>query len=64
MNRDGYGGENAKIYLPFAGFVFASGAQFTPARQTVPQYKKRTIGGISKPNTFTKGFTCNCGCAG
>lgn len=61
VNRDGFGGENGKLYIPFCGFVFASGATFAPVGATVPQDPSRTIGGIVKPDTFSKGFTTNCG---
>lgn len=53
-NRDGYGGENAKLYLPFHGYVFASGQTFTPVGSTIAQDQSRFIGGISKPDTFRK----------
>lgn len=59
LNRDGYTGENAHIYVPFCGFVFASGQTITFPGSTVPQDQSRVIGGISMPDTFAKN---NCGC--
>lgn len=55
MLRDGYGGANAHIYLPFYGFFFASGDNYTFPGSTVPQNQSRFIGGVSKPgNGFHK----------
>lgn len=58
MSRDGYAGENAHIYIPFGGFYFFNGAQYTFPNGTIPQDKSRFIGGTSKPDTFVK----SCGC--
>lgn len=53
-SRDGYGGINANIYLPFYGFYFFSGAQYTFPGSTVGQNNKTYIGGITKCDTFQK----------
>jgi len=53
-SRDGYAGPNANIYLPFYGFYFFSGAQYTFPGSTVPQDNKTFIGGITKCDTFQK----------
>lgn len=60
LNRDGYTGINAHIFVPFCGFVFASGATITFPGSTIPQDQSRVIGGISMPDTFTKtGAACS-----
>lgn len=58
-NRDGYAGPNARIYLPFYGHYFFSGAQIAFPNSTVPQDRSRTIGGRDLPGCYEKGFTCN-----
>lgn len=59
LMRDGYGGPNAHIYVPFCGFIFASGVTYTFPGSTVAQDMSHTVAGISKPNTFSKN---NCEC--
>jgi len=54
MSRDGWAGENAKIYVPFHGFLFFNGATFSTASATIPQDKKRFIGGVTKQGFFKK----------
>lgn len=54
LNRDGYAGPNAFIFVPFCGYIFASGATISFPGETVPQVKRRTIGGLSKATPFSK----------
>lgn len=56
MNRDGYTGPNAKIYVPFCGLVFASGATFTPTNSTIPQSDQLFMSGVKKPGVGPVGF--------
>ena len=54
MSRDGWAGEYAKIYLPFHGLMFFSGATLSTEGGTIGQDQYPFLGGISKPNTFRK----------
>lgn len=54
--KDGQAGPNAKIYIPFAGFVRADGATMTFPGSTIPQDNSRFLVGATKVNTFQK--TC------
>lgn len=60
LGRDGYTGANAHIYLPFCGFVFFSGATIEFGDSTIPQYVRRSIGGVTMPDTFNKGDSGVC----
>lgn len=60
MSRDGWAGPNAHIYLPFFGHFFFNGQTYTFPNATIAQDKRPFLGGISKPNTFTKNGH-NCG---
>jgi len=53
-SREGYSGINANTYLPFYGFYFFSGAQYTFPGSTIAQNNKTYIGGIKKCDTFQK----------
>lgn len=57
--KDGYGGPNAHIYMPFCGFVFASGQSISFPGSTVAQDQSHVVAGTYKPDTFTKN---NCDC--
>lgn len=59
LMKDGYAGENAHIYAPFCGFIFASGVSYTFPGSTIPQDQSHTVSGVSMPDTFTKN---NCDC--
>ena len=62
--RDGWAGQYAKILLPFYGYWFASGAQYSFPESEVPQDKSVTLSGTRTIDTFTKDCcTCNP-CAG
>lgn len=50
MSRDGWAGANAKIYLPFYGYHFFSGAVFTPENSQIPQVTQPFLGGVTKPD--------------
>jgi hypothetical protein len=54
MSRDGWAGEFAKIYLPFHGLMFFSGASLDTSGATIAQDKYPFLGGISKPDTYRK----------
>lgn len=60
MSKDGWAGSNAKIYLPFIGFVFFSGATFTPVGDTAAQDDKMYLGGLVKGGVYSK-EGCYCG---
>jgi hypothetical protein len=70
MSRDGFGGPNAKIYLPFltnlanygstGGLYWFDGSIHNFPNATVGQDTKRFIGGITRPDTFQKGFAGEC----
>lgn len=61
--RDGYSGGNAKILLPFYGYWFASGQQYTWPTATIGQDLSRRVGGINSPDVFQKDCCC-CGIHG
>lgn len=52
--KDGQAGANAKIYVPFLGFVRADGATMTFPGSTIPQDKSRFFAGATKVSTFQK----------
>jgi len=52
--KDGWAGINAKIFLPFVGFVFGSGATVVFPGSTVPQDYSPLLAGATKANTFQK----------
>ena len=53
-NRDGGVGALARIFLPFYGYWFSSGQQYTYPNSTIAQNKDTTLNGTSKPGVFTK----------
>lgn len=55
--RDGNTGADARLLLPFYefGYWFASGQQYTFPNATIAQDTSMSIGGTTKPDTFTKG---------
>lgn len=53
-NKDGFTGANAKIYLPFHGFLFASGETITFPNSTIAQDETPFLAGTTKPDTFQK----------
>ena len=53
-SRDGYVGVTAHILVPFYGFYFFNGDQYTFGGGTAVQDPARTMGGSTKPNTFVK----------
>jgi hypothetical protein len=57
--RDGMTGANARVYLPFYGYWFASGQQYTFPSGVAAQPQQLTMGGTSKPDTFQKDC-CTC----
>ena len=61
VSLEGHAGRNAHIYIPFAGIYFFSGQNYTFPGSTIGQYKGRTSLGITKPDTFNKGFSGLCG---
>jgi len=52
--RDGYGGANAHIYVPFFGYWYADGAQLSFPNGTVAQATNPTIAGTYKDLPFHK----------
>jgi hypothetical protein len=61
LNRDQWAGPNAKVFLPFEGFVRADGATMNFLGSTIPQYGAGpVIGGTVKANTFSK-YNCEPG---
>lgn len=54
LGRDGIAGANARIYLPFHGHYYYSGAQVAFAGAVVPQDKSRRIGGRNLPGECAK----------
>lgn len=57
-NRDGYVGALGRLFLPFAGYVFASGQQILESNTAaqIGQDQSLTMVGQVKPNIFSK--TC------
>lgn len=52
--RDGGVGALARLHIPFYGYWFASGQQFSFPNSQIPQNKDRTLNGTSKPGVFVK----------
>ena len=59
-NKDGYAGANAKILMPFYGYLFASGATYTFPQSMIPQDGSRTIHGIQMVDNFQKDCCSTC----
>lgn len=58
--KDGYGGANARLFLPFYGYWFASGQVPTFAGSTAYQDNSLVDAGSVKPDTFQKdGVVCS-----
>jgi len=57
--REGQTGANAYGNYIGIGLWFASGQTMTFPNSTAVQDKSRTYVGTAKPNTFSKGFSCN-----
>lgn len=57
--RDGYAGASARLLLPFLGYWFASGQEYTFPNSTIPQSTGMTLSGTIKPDTFQKDC-CSC----
>lgn len=58
---EGHTGLNAHVYLPFYGYWFASGQQYTFLTGEIAQRPSRPLLGLTRPDTFRK--DC-CGCPG
>lgn len=57
--RDGYGGPNASVYVPFYGRWYADGREYIYPNSEVPQNRARIIGGRNIPGVGgNKGFSC------
>jgi hypothetical protein len=61
--KDGWGGANAKIFMPFCGFVRADGALMVFPRSTVPQDFTLQLSSGSQPDSFNKN-SGSCGWIG
>lgn len=61
--RDGWAGAYAKILLPFYGYWFASGAQYTFPQAELAQNQELTFSGSNTPDVFRKDC-CSCGACG
>lgn len=57
--RDGISGANAKLSLPFYGWWFASGQQYSWPQSQVAQYGKMTLNGSAMPDVYQKDC-CSC----
>lgn len=57
--RDGLTGANAYLNLVGLGIWFASGQTLTFPNSSAVQDKSRTYAGLIKPDTYSKGFSCN-----
>lgn len=57
--RTGLTGAFAYLNAVGLGIWYASGATFNDPRSRAPQDQSRAYIGQVKPNTFTKGFSCN-----
>lgn len=60
-DAEGHAGPYASFYLPFHGYWFASGQQYTFLSGEIAQRPSKTVLGLSRPDTFRK--DC-CGCNG
>lgn len=58
---EGHTGRYAHIYLPFYGYWFASGQEYTFASGEIIQRASRPLMGLTRPDSFRK--DC-CGCPG
>lgn len=58
--KDGWAGAMAKILLPFYGYWFASGAQFTFPSSTIAQDNSQTVHGTNMTDTFQKDASITC----
>jgi hypothetical protein len=56
---EGHAGRYAHIYLPFYGYWFASGQQYTFLTGEIVQRPSRPVLGLSRPDTFRKDC-CDC----
>ena len=61
--RDGWAGSNAKLFLPFYGYWFASGVQLAFPQSTIPQDASLTLSGTRLPDNYRKDC-CSCGPCG
>jgi len=56
--RDGEAGANAKIYIPFFGFYFASGETLTAPGSTIPQNNSFSLSGVTRCSTGSVNTAC------
>lgn len=54
--RDGWTGANARLYLPFYGYWFATGADISFPKSTIAQDPSPTLSATVKPDTFQKSY--------
>lgn len=59
LTREGQTGVNAYTNDPVNGIWYASGQTVTGLNDRGPQDTSRTYHGSWKPDTFSKGFSCN-----
>lgn len=58
--RDGYGGPNASVYVPFVGRWYADGREYVYPGSEVAQTRARTMNGRNIPGVGgNKGFSCS-----
>ena len=60
VTRDGSTGAYAKLLLPFYGYWFASGAQYTFPTATLKQDTSQTVHGTNMADTFAKDCCSPC----
>lgn len=53
-NKDGYTGANAKLLLPFVGYLYADGRTESYPSSTIAQDESRTFSGTAMADTFRK----------
>lgn len=58
--KDGYAGANAKLLLPFYGYWFANGAQYTWPASTIAQDNSGTIHSTNMLDTYQKDCCTYC----
>ncbi len=62
VSREGHAGLNASIYIPFAGLYYFSGQKPTfPLGRIAQNASPNGNFGLTKPDTFNKGFAGTCG---
>lgn len=59
-NKDGWAGASAKILLPFYGYLFASGAQYTWPQASIPQDNSYVIHSTNMADNFQKDCCSLC----